>query len=49
MRDWSVAVLLTGLLAPTTAIAQDAGSMVVIIQGDRCFISPDARWWPRRI
>ncbi len=40
MRAWVVTVLLAGPLAPATAIAQDAGSMVVIIPGDKMFHQP---------
>ena len=40
MRDWGISVLLTGLLASTTGVAQEASSMVVIIAGDRTFHQP---------
>jgi hypothetical protein len=40
VREWGISVLLTGLLASTTGIAQEASSMVVIIAGDRTFHQP---------
>ena len=40
MRDWGISVLLTGLLATTTGLAQDAGAMVVIVKGDKTFHQP---------
>jgi hypothetical protein len=40
VRDWGISVLLTGLLATITGVAQEASSMVVIIAGDRTFHQP---------
>ena len=40
MRNWNVAVLLTGLLASTTGVAQEATALVVIIKGDPMFHQP---------
>jgi len=40
VRNWGISVLLTGLLASTTGLAQEASSLVVIIPGDKTFHQP---------